>query len=126
MKNVLTHKDKASVNLTSVNDDQQVAFCGDRLGLSVLDAKTGNIIHELSPHSEYGFAVAFNPSKQYQLASSSEDGSVVIYDLRKPDLVLQQFVGTGLPIYNITYSKTGSHLFIAESNNNLHILDAYN
>lgn len=45
-------------------------------------------MHELHPHKEYGFAVAFNPMKKYELASSSEDGSAVIYDLRSPAVPL--------------------------------------
>lgn len=47
------------------------------------------MVHELYPHSEFGFAVAFNPIKEYELVSSSEDGSAVIYDLRSPKLPLQ-------------------------------------
>ncbi|CAD8210563.1 unnamed protein product [Paramecium octaurelia] len=123
LKEIFSFQDKASVNLTSVNDNKQIAYCGDRLGLNVLDVQSGTIIHSLEPHSEFGFAVAYHPSKNYQLASSSEDGSAVIYDLRSPKVPIQQFIGADNPIYNITYSKNGSHLFLAESNSYLHILN---
>ncbi|CAD8122732.1 unnamed protein product [Paramecium sonneborni] len=122
-KEIFSYQDRASVNLTSVNINKQIAFCGDRLGLSVLDVISGDIVHNLNPHTEFGFAVAFNPCKNYELASSSEDGSCVIYDLRSPKHPIQQFVGSDLPIYNITYQRDGSHLFIAEANSYFHILN---
>ncbi|CAD8123809.1 unnamed protein product [Paramecium sonneborni] len=123
LKEIFSYEDKASVNLTTFNDNNQIAFSGDRLGLTVLDTNSGDIIHSLEPHTEFGFAVAFNPTKSYELASSSEDGSCVIYDLRYPKHPIQQFVGSDLPIYNITYQRNGSHLFIAESYSYFHILN---
>ncbi|CAK66409.1 unnamed protein product (macronuclear) [Paramecium tetraurelia] len=123
LKEIFSYEDKASVNLTAVNQNKQIAYCGDRIGLNVLDALSGKMIHTMDPHTEFGFAVAFNPSKGYELASSSEDGSAVIYDLRSPKLPIQQFIGSNFPIYNVTYQRNGSHLFIAESSSHLHVLD---
>lgn len=62
-KLIYEYKDKRSINLTSANKDHLIAFCGDKLGTFVLDVKTNDMVHELYPHSEFGFAVAFNPIK---------------------------------------------------------------
>lgn len=60
---MVKHTDKACINLFSVNKDKLIAYCADRLGISVYDYRINKIVMNLEGHVEFGFTVDFNPVK---------------------------------------------------------------
>lgn len=59
---------------------------------------------ELKGHSGYNFCAKFNPMDENQLATSSEDGYCLIWDMRKAEKPISSIKSLGKPCYDIQYT----------------------
>ncbi len=67
----------------------------------------GKLICFLKAHIDFGFCLDWNPSVDFQLASGSQDGSCLVWDIRKSSAPVHTLMGKNSPVYAIKYSKTG-------------------
>ena len=116
----------ACVNDASVSHDmKRIGICLDATEDLIIDKNTGEIIHTLQGHTDFGFSVNWDPSNEYLLATGNQDRSIMIWDIRQgsvlsPLEVLFANLGSTL---NVQYSKNGKYLAFSESADFMNILD---
>lgn len=80
--------------------DAKFCFCVQDSSVRVLAVKTGLTVGVLAGHTQRVTSIAINPSNEFQLLSSSLDGTVRAWDF--VDAVCLRKWDIGRPIYNLT------------------------
>ncbi|OMJ70306.1 hypothetical protein SteCoe_31749 [Stentor coeruleus] len=106
-------------------DKRKIGACLDSTEDFVIDRVSGDTIGNTSGHTDFGFSCAWDPSFEYYFATSNQDHSVIIWDIRtgpifKPIHVLKGQLGAALCV---KYSKNGKYLAFIESADYLNIID---
>lgn len=99
-----------------------IVACLDNKDIPIYDRNSGDTITILQGHSGYNFCAKFSPIDENQLATSSEDGYCLIWDMRKLEKPVSSIKAFGKPCYDIQYTKTGL-LVCIESNDTIQIID---
>jgi WD40 repeat protein len=83
-KEVNSYKTPNCVNHLSYNSSNNIiAVVGDFEEVILIDPKSKEIINKLKGHFDFGFSAKFQKNSDFLLASSNQDYSAKIWDLRK-------------------------------------------
>lgn len=116
----------ACVNHATVSNDlKKIALCLDSTEDLVIDRNTGEVLHTLMGHTDFGFSVDWDPNNEFVLATGNQDRTVMIWDIRQgsvlsPVHILHSRLGAAL---NVQYSKNGKYLAFAESGDFVNFFD---
>lgn len=127
---IRTNKNADSCCLTAVTFvNRKELITGNNLGiLKIFDTlqSTDKPIHNLMVSCEDEkrcnrvTCLCFHPTQQFQLLAGTEEGSLTIFDLRKPDMPASYLSAHNEPINEIAFHKTEpSKLFTASENGEL-------
>ena len=114
------------VNHGSISQDlKKIALCLDSTEDLVIDRNTGEVLHTLKGHLDYGFSADWDPSNEFYLATGNQDKTVMIWDIRQgseltPVHTLHSKVGAA---YNVKYSQNGKYLAFSENSDYFSIFD---
>lgn len=80
---IAEHKYEYAVNCTAISPDQRLrVLTGDTEKVVICNAETGEVLHELEGHSDYGFACDW-ADDGWTVATGNQDMHVMIWDARK-------------------------------------------
>jgi WD40 repeat protein len=117
---------EACVNHAAISKDfKKLGVCLDSTEDLIVDIETGKIIYELTGHTDFGFAVDWDPNNDYYIATGNQDRSVMLWDLRQgskltPVETLRSKMGAA---YDVQYSPNGKYLVFVESGDFINIFD---
>lgn len=122
-----------SPNCSAVSPDGRLrAIVGDKLEVTIYDADTGHMLHELAGHRDYGFSCDWSDDGR-TLATGNQDKTVKIWDARKwcdshgvcqPVKTIQSNIAG---VRNLRFSPAGSGprvLVAAEEADFINLIDA--
>ncbi|KAL9647995.1 hypothetical protein ABK040_016686 [Willaertia magna] len=111
-----------SVLQKTINGNLIIAI-GDAHDVIVYDKITNKEVFTLKGHFDYSFAADWNPIKEYQFATGSQDRTTCIWDLRMPNKAYCKLPAILGAIRSVHYSEDGRFLCSAEPADFLHLYD---
>lgn len=113
---------ESCVNHATLNNQNMLAVARDAIEVIVVDRSTATTIMELEGHYDFLFGVAWNPTKEWELASCNQDHSVRIWDIRMGQCV-NLLCGKLGAVYKVDYSRDGKYLAFSENVDFVHVYD---
>ncbi|KAK3123778.1 hypothetical protein QOZ80_8AG0635890 [Eleusine coracana subsp. coracana] len=111
------------VNHTSMSPDGKLAIIvGDNIDGLVVNAISGQTLHNLRGHLDYSFASAWNPDN-LTFATGNQDRTCRIWDIRNLSKSIAVLCGNMGAIRSIRYTSDGKFMAMAETTDFLHIFD---
>ncbi|TVU05360.1 hypothetical protein EJB05_48519, partial [Eragrostis curvula] len=111
------------VHHTSLSPDGKLAVVvGDSTNGLLVDACSGQRLHELRDHLDYSFASAWNPDGQ-TFATGNQDMTCRVWDVRNLSQSVVTLRGNIGAIRTIRYTSDGKFMAMAESADFVHIFD---
>ncbi|KAI3662269.1 hypothetical protein MP638_001466 [Amoeboaphelidium occidentale] len=112
-----------AVNCTKQSPDfRLLCVTGDSTTSFLIDARTGETIHELSGHLDYSFACDWSPDGM-QVCTGNQDQTTRVYDVRNLSQSLVCLKGKMASVRGTHYSSDGNFLVAAEAADFVQIYD---
>lgn len=112
-----------AVNCTKQSPDfRLLCVTGDSTTSFLIDARTGETVHELTGHLDYSFACDWSPDG-LQVCTGNQDQTTRVYDVRNLSESMVCLKGKMASVRATHFSSDGSFLVTAEAADFVHIYD---
>ena len=102
------------------NKKQNYIFgtCGDDKKINIFDYRVENPVFSVVGHEQEINSLDFNPHNEFLYITGSNDKTVALWDLRKPDLKLHSFSHHKNNILNVKWNNNRKNIFASSGEDN--------